>query len=160
MNRAGDFKVHFLEFDSVPVIEVSNLEGTWMVRVPVGFQMYGMLNRLMKESEDDDNRVRENAQEWLKMFFMNWQNVTGIPSGHYHQAIMMLTGAYVRPELLKSSYFGVGKKFYADVKKLRLAFLKWARGRDLLNKESDAIVDMERDAVADEAKEIIHGEEK
>lgn len=158
--RVGNFKVLLHRVGGVPVAEVSNLEETWMVRIPSHFQMYGILNRLLLETDDDDADMRANAEEWLKMFFMNWQNVTGIPNGHYHQAIVMLTGAYANPDLLKSSFFGIGKKFFADVKKLRLAFLKWAKERSVLNKESDAVVDMKQEIVADEVKEIIHGDEK
>ena len=153
--RVGNSKVAFDKIDSVPVIEVSNLKGTWMVRVPVNFQMYGMLNRLLLEFDDEDSVVRERAGEWLKMFFMNWQNVTGIPSGHYHQAIVMLTGAYAQPDLLKSSFFGKGKKFYADVKKLRLAFLEWSKEREKVTANADDVIDMGKETIADEAKEIL-----
>lgn len=152
--RVGNFKVLFTDVDGVPVIEVSNLEGTWLVRVPSHFQMYGMLNRLLLEVEDDDATIRSNAEEWLKMFFMNWQNATGIPSGHYHQAIVMLTGAYANPDLLKSSFFGIGKKFYADVKKLRMAFLKWAKEREKVLHAEEEAYDENKEAVADEAKDI------
>lgn len=155
--RVGNYKVLLYSLDDVPVIDVMNLEGTWMVRIPVHFQMYGMLNRLLLELEDDDARIRSNAEEWLKMFFMNWQNVTGIPNGHYHQGVMMLTACYADPSLLKSSFWGKGKDFHKSVKNLRLSFLEWAKERERLNAEAEKSVDIEKEALADQSKQILDG---
>ncbi len=153
--RVGNYKVLLHAIDEVPVIEVMNLEGTWMVRVPVHFQMYGMLNRLLLEFEDDDANVRARAEEWLGMFFMNWQNVTGIPNGHYHQGIVMLTACYANPSLLKSSFWGNGKDFHKSVKNLRLSFLEWAKQRESLERQAEQSVDTDKDVLADQSKRIL-----
>lgn len=153
--RVDNFKVVFTETDSVPVIEVSNLECTWMVRIPAHFEMYGMLNRLLQDKDDSKKSVSENAKEWLKMFFMNFQNATSIPNGYFQQALVMLTGVYIRPEMLKSSFFGVGRKFYSDVKRLRLAFLKWADESKKKEQADDSQIDMEKEALADDSKHVL-----
>lgn len=159
--RVGNFKVVMQSVDGVDVIEVSNLASTWLVRIPSDFQMYGMLNRLLGEYAED-KPSRRNAEEWLRTFFLNFQNVTGIPSGHYHQGIMLLSGAYARPELLKSSFSGVGKKFYAEVKSLRLSFLRWAKEREDVMSRAEDSFDAESESLADEAKQLLedgHGKE-
>ena len=120
-----------------------------------------MLNRLLGEYAEDKSS-RGNAEEWLRTFFLNFQNVTGIPSGHYHQGIMLLSGAYARPELLKSSFSGVGKKFYAEVKSLRLSFLRWAKEREDVMSRAEDSFDAEKESLADEAKQLLedgHGKE-
>lgn len=153
--RVGNFLVTLYSLEDVPVIEVSNMESTWLVRIPADFQMYGILNRLLLDMDDDDMKVRDNACEWLRMFFLNWQNVTGIPSGHYHQGILMLTCAYNRPELLKSSFFGAGRDFMSDVKKLRKSFLKWADARDAVMMKEESSFDSDGSEIADVASEIL-----
>lgn len=158
--RVGNFKVKAYLLNEVNVIEVMNLEGTWMVRVPEDFQMYGILNRMLLQTDDDDTKERARANEWLHMFFMNWQNTTGIPSGHYHQAIMMLTACYAQPELLKSSFWGKGKDFHKSVKKLRQDFIKWANEREKLNSSANEAIDMSREALADQSRQILNGQEE
>lgn len=155
--NVGNYKVSLYELQDVPVIDVSNIEGTWMVRIPVHFQMYGVLNRLLLESQDEDSAVRERANDWLGMFFLNWQNVTGIPNGYYHQALVLLSGAYADPSLLKSSFFGRGKAFYSDVKKLRQSFIKWHNESEKLLREAEKGYDVSKDIAADTAKEISEG---
>lgn len=155
--RVGNYTASLYELGGVPVIEVSNLGGTWMVRIPVDFQMYGIVNRLLLEVEDEDYAVSSNAKDWLSLFFMNWQNATGIPNGYYHQAITMLTMAYADPSLLKKSFFGRGGKFYSDVERLRKQFLKWSKSSDRITEENEKGYDVQRDISAEIAKEVSDG---
>lgn len=154
----GNYIISMYEKDEVPVIEVSNSQGTWLVRVPVDFQMYGIVNRLLGDFQSDNEGLRGNARSVLEMYFMNWQNVTGIPNGHYHQAIVMLTACYADPSLLKTSLIGRGNNFYKDVKTLKRAFLKWAVQREKLVKKSEKELDYNREAIADDAKQEINKE--
>lgn len=156
--RVGNFKVSAYEHKGVPVFEVANLEDTWMVRVPVDFQMYGILNQLFADLRSKDEVLKKNAGEVLSLYFMNWQNVTGIPSGHYHQGLVLLTAAYMQPDLLKSSFWGKGKRFYKDVKTLRLSFLEWYKGVERMEKETDAEVDPDKDYYAEQSVDILKSE--
>lgn len=155
--RLGNYRVCFVKRSGVPVVEVSNLEKTWMVRIPADYQMYGMLNRLMLDAEDDDNAVSERASDWLYMYFVNWQNATGIPCGHFQKAIVMLSAAYADPSLLKTSIFG-SNKFLREADALRKEFLDWAKDRDGLLKRFEK--ETENDGLADEVRGIVESEEE
>lgn len=157
--RVGNYKVAAYEHLGVPVFEVANLEDTWMVRIPVDFQMYGILNQLFGDFTGNDEAVKSAADEVLGMFFMNWQNVTGIPNGYYHQGLVLLTAAYAQPELLKASFWGKGKQFHRDVKSLRNSFLEWHKAAERLEQEAEKSVDLEKEAYADQSKEILKASE-
>ena len=121
--RHGNYKIRRYTHDDVPVMEISNLEGTWMLRIPYNFDSYNMLNLLF--GADKDN-------EFIDLFFTNMMVASGIPNGYYHQAIMLVTACYMQPELLSQGMFPdkQQRQFRKDVKLLRKMFLDWASERD------------------------------
>lgn len=158
----GNYMVSNYAVGDMKVYEVSNLAKTWLVRLPADFQMYGILERLMKEYQSKNKERKEKAQEVLDMFFMNWQNVTGVPNGYYHQAIVLLTAAYMKPELLGGGLFDNKEQrgFKRDITNLRKTFLQWHKELKAHEDAADRSINMKQEALADDAKQRLLKEEE
>lgn len=150
--RVGNFVFTHSSVDDVSVIEVSNLDKSWVVRIPSYFSSYAIVNRLMKEKSDGV----ENADRNLSMFATNYMQVSMIPNGYFHQGIVLLCAAYYHPDLLKVRVLNPSKEskaFKRDAKRLVDAFIAWRKEYDALVESGDD--DTRYDEVADSAKQII-----
>jgi hypothetical protein len=113
-----NYKIKRYDHNDIPVIEISDLESAWMVRIPFDCETYQIANMLIDAKEDN---------ELIDVFITNLRTVSGIPNGYYHQAILMLTMCYVNPSLLSGGMFlnKEQRQFRKDVKSLRKMFLGW-----------------------------------
>ena len=136
------------EIGTVETLEVSSLDRSWMVRLQPGSQM-AMLVQAQLENMD-----KEQSAEWLSVVTTNIYHVSVIPNGYFHQAMVLLLGAYYNPSLLKGGILDrEARKWRRDVRSVRDAFLKWYS-------ESSAFMDSRDDddgheQTARRAKEIL-----
>lgn len=140
------------EIGTVETLEVSSLDRSWMVRLQPGSQM-AMLVQAHLENID-----KGQPSDWLSVVTTNIYHVSVIPNGYFHQALVLLLGAYYDPSLLKGGIFNrKAKGWRHDVKVVREAFLQWYE-------ESKSLVegrgtDDKREEMAIQAEEIL-GEDK
>lgn len=117
-------KVRKGEIGTVPAIELSNLDGSWCVRLAPGTQMESLVSSMLGEEEFIDN-------DWLGLVLTNLLDASSIPNGYYHQALMLVTAAYINPSLISGGKFSRSRRaFNSDVKRLREAFLSWRKEYD------------------------------
>ena len=116
--RYKNYKIRRYDCNDIPVIEISDLEGAWMIRIPFDSDTYQVANMLIDTKEDN---------ELIDVFLTNLRTVSGVPNGFYQQGIMLLTMCYVNPTLLYGGLFlsKEQKQFRKDVKMLRGKFLDW-----------------------------------
>ena len=128
--RYKNYKVRRYDLNDVPVLEVSNLEGTWMVRIPYDSETYQMACMLIDAKEDN---------ELIDVYLTNLQTVSGIPNGYYQQGVLLLTMCYMNPGLLSRSVFPgrEQRQFRKDVRMLRKMFLEWAEESRRLRESRD-----------------------
>lgn len=79
---------------SIECVHVSNVDGSWMVRIPSTSQMY---STIMNGYATVEETLREN---FLGMLFTNMYNVCAIPSEALHDAFYFLTEMMTFPYLL------------------------------------------------------------
>ncbi len=156
--RFGNYKIVEKEVKGVPVIEVGNIEQTWQVRIPVHYEMYGMLKYMLEELEGGNG---DSFKEAINLFLVNFQAVTSIPNGYFHQAVMLLNCVYVTPEILSSSRWNKRRReFMRDVDKLKSNFLNWVKSRDALRAKEEFNHDDHEAETVDEARQILKEEEQ
>lgn len=152
--RVSNFVFTHTSVDGVSVIEVSNLDKSWSVRIPSYFSSYAIVNRLMKEKDDGV----ESAETNLSMFATNYMQVSMIPNGYFHQGIILLCAAYYNPSLLESGIFTSSKDakaFKRDAGELVKRFLEWRKEYDAAVEANGDDDDTRIDEVADAAKEVL-----
>lgn len=107
------------EIGTVETLEVSSLDGAWAVRLLPGSQSESIIRSILEDGGAGDS-------EFLEMFLTNLLNVSSIPNGFLHQAIVLILGAYYDPSLVKGGIMSAkGRQFRRDVRRVRTAFLKW-----------------------------------
>lgn len=128
--RYHNYRIRRYDYNDIPVIEISDLEGAWMCRIPYDSETYQIANMLIDAKEDN---------ELIDVFLTNLRTVSGIPNGYYHQAILMLTTCYINPSLLSGGMFPSKeqRQFRKDVKSLRRMFLDWDEERKRLDERRD-----------------------
>ena len=98
--RVGNFKVWRGNYaaaggkDGIECVHVSNLDGSWMVRIPSTSTMYGFI---CSQYATVDENIRENI---LGMVFTNMANVCSMSSPALHDGFMLLTEMMTFPYLL------------------------------------------------------------
>ena len=80
--------------DGIDCVNISNLDGSWMVRIPSSSAMYGTI--CQGYATTDDN-IRN---DFLGMLFTNMQNVCLVNSEALHDAFMFLMEMMSYPYLL------------------------------------------------------------
>ena len=184
--RVGNFKVWRSKYvvasgkekTSVDCLHVSNLDGSWMTRIPSTSGMYGFV--LAQYATFDDN-LRDNI---LGMVFTNFLNICLTPSPALHDALFFLTEMMTFPynllpekEMVKRmkenmKSLGVEKKvadehigkmveyrkqLYELIERKKVAYIeeyerqqaeRWA-------KEEEAEKQLEQDEIAEQAMEVL-----
>lgn len=121
--KAGKLKFKRKRME-VEAINISDLEGQWMVRIPQTLAMYATLTELYATSQtSEDKDQKAIATGALRTMIANMYYVSCVNNGYYHQGVDLVTAAYANPDVLKGGKDG--KEFRKDVDALIKAFLDW-----------------------------------
>lgn len=143
---------------NIDCINVSNLDGTWHVRIPQTFEMFGMLTVAYQWSKSEDAEERSRGEDFIRTVLSNMTYVSCICNGFYHHAIEMVTSAYATPSLLQDTEEGKG--FMLDVKGTMERFLAWRKEYEkYVSANQPTEQDLRQEDIAEEAMEILSGNE-
>jgi len=128
--RVGNFKLwrSKLSFGKgkekvdIEQINISNLDGTWQVRIPATFEMFSMIKYLFAERTDDT--IADKSMSTLHTFFSNMLYASVIDNGFFQQAINLCAMVYANPSLLKEDDKN-HEGLMNEVKSLVSQFLAW-----------------------------------
>lgn len=144
---------------TIDCINVSILDGSWMVRIPETFEQFAMLSLAYAWSLSEDKDKQVKGTDYLRTAISNMYYVSCVCNGFYHHAVEMVTSAYVDPELLKENERGVA--FLKDAKLTIERFLEWRKGYDEMvaaGEPSDR--ELHQDEIAEQAMEILSDGDK
>ena len=143
----------------VECINVSNLDGTWLIRIPQNFEMFGMLTIAYQWSKSEDAEERRRGEGFIRTAFSNMAYVSMICNGFFHHGVEMVTAAYANPSLLQDT--DDGKKFLLDVKDTVERFLVWRNEYNKHVAENEPTEqDLHLEEIAEEAMKILSDENK
>ena len=135
-------------------INVSILDGSWMVRIPQTFEQFAMLNLAYTWSLSEDKDERTKGTDYLRTAISNMYYVSCICNGFFHHGVEMVTSAYADPELLRENERN--EAFLKDAKLTIERFLEWRKGYDEMvaaGEPSDR--ELHQDEIAKQAMEIL-----
>lgn len=144
---------------TIDCINVSVLDGSWMVRIPQTFEQFAMLSLAYSWSLSEDKDEQVKGTDYLRTAISNMYYVSCICNGFYHHGVEMVTSAYADPDLLKENERSVA--FLKDAKLTVERFLEWRMGYDELvaaGEPSDR--ELHQDEIAEQAIELLANEEK
>ena len=128
-------------------INVSTLDGTWQVKIPATWDMFGMIRDLFADGE----------YARLTTILSNMMYSSVIANGYFHEALRMIVVCYVSPSMLEEGSDGF-ESLKEDARELIKAFLEWRRMYDEKMKELEPTEeDMKHDDIADHAMDILSG---
>ena len=129
-------------------INVSSLDGTWQVKIPVTFDMFGMVRDLFAGGEYGR----------LATIFANMMYSSVIANGYFHEALRRIVVCYANPSVLEEGSDDF-KSLKEDARNLIKDFLEWRRMYDRKMKELEPTEeDMTHDDIAGQAAEILNGQ--
>lgn len=144
---------------NIDCINVSILDGSWMVRIPQTFEQFAMLSLAYTWSQSEDKDEQVKGLDYLRTAISNMYYVSCICNGFYHHGVEMVTSAYADPELLKEN--DRHETFLKDAKQTIERFLKWRKGYDEMvaaGEPSDR--ELHQDEIAEQAMDILANEDK
>lgn len=157
--RVGNFKLwkSRVRERKTDVLHISDMDGTWAVKIPQTYLAFPMIEEAYKEGND----------EYLHTVISNMNFVCAIANGFYQRGVAMVGHAYLKPELLQEGYHPEEGPGYADMmdeaKKICDGFLKWYGEVQQMQKEqadrNSAEIDA-ADEAADAAAKILDDAEK
>ena len=106
--------------DFIDQINISNLDGTWQVKIPATMEMYAILAELYAD---------EGKQENLAEYANNMAFVTITGNGYFQRAVELVAIAYANPSLLTKKD-KQHKAFVKNAEALIKAFLEWRKVYD------------------------------
>lgn len=139
---------------TIDCINVSILDGSWMVRIPQTFEQFAMLSLAYSWSLSEDKDEQVKGLDYLRTAISNMYYVSCICNGFFHHGVEMVTSAYADPDLLKENERGVA--FLKDAKQTIERFMEWRKGYDKLveaGEPSDR--ELHQDEIAEQAMEIL-----
>lgn len=139
---------------TIDCINVSILDGSWMVRIPQTFEQFAMLSLAYSWSLSEDKDEQVKGTDYLRTAISNMYYVSCICNGFYHHGVEMVTSAYADPDLLKENERGVA--FLKDAKQTIERFLEWRKGYDeqvAAGEPSDR--ELHQDELAEQAMDIL-----
>ena len=113
---------------SIECINISNLDGSWMTRIPQTWEMYGMLTLAWQWYNGDNEDEKKRGKDYFTTVLSNMAFCGSISNEYYHQALMMIATAYAYPVLLsdKKKF----KDFSKEAENLIKDFLSWRKDFD------------------------------
>lgn len=142
---------------NVECINVSDLDGTWLVRIPQTYEMFGMLTVAYQWSQSEDMEERRRGNGFIRTAISNMFYVSSVCNGFFHHGIEMVAAAYANPTLLQDTK--EGQSFMADAKDSIERFLVWRKEYEKHVKENEPTEqDLHQEDIAEEAMEILNGD--
>lgn len=142
---------------NVECINVSDLDGTWLVRIPQTYEMFGMLTVAYQWSQSEDMEERRRGNGFIRTAISNMFYVSSVCNGFFHHGIEMVAAAYANPILLQDTK--EGQSFMADAKDSIERFLVWRKEYEKHVKENEPTEqDLHQEDIAEEAMEILNGD--
>lgn len=143
---------------TIDCINVSILDGSWMVRIPQTFEQFAMLSLAYSWSLSEDKDEQVKGRDYLRTAISNMYYVSCICNGFFHHGVEMVTSAYADPDLLKENERGVA--FLKDAKLTIERFLEWRKGYDeLVEAGEPSDRELHQEEIAEKAMEILDGKE-
>ena len=142
----------------IECINVSNLDGTWLVRIPQTFEMFGMLTIAYQWANSENTEERRRGDGFIRTALSNMAYVSMVCNGFFHHGVEMIAAAYANPSLLQDTE--EGKNFIEDAKGTVERFLAWREEYDKHvtdNEPTDQ--DIRQEEFAEEAMDILDGKE-
>ena len=142
----------------IECINVSNLDGTWLVRIPQTFEMFGMLTIAYQWANSENAEERRRGDGFIRTALSNMAYVSMVCNGFFHHGVEMIAAAYANPSLLQDTE--EGKNFIEDAKGTVERFLAWREEYDKHvtdNEPTDQ--DIRQEEFAEEAMDILDGKE-
>lgn len=137
-------------------INVSNADGSWFVRIPATFEMFGMITVAFQWYNGENQDEKKRGEDFLSSALSNMLYVSCICNGFYHHGVQMVTTAYANPDLLKDKK--KSKAFKKETEKLIERFLFWREEYDKQMKREPTEKEMKQEEFAEEAAEILSNE--
>lgn len=155
----GKYKVKTADGSTeIDCVHVSDLAGSWAVRIPATYEMYGIITSTFSDYKSDDADLKRRAQGILLTVFGNMMFASVVGNGYFQRGIEMLAMIYANPSVL-SKKDDVHKDFMKDVENTVKDFLEWREDYDRKVSENEpSEEDMHRDDLADQAADIISKE--
>lgn len=144
--------------NGIECINVSNLDGTWLVRIPQTFEMFGMLTVAYQWANSENTEERRRGDGFIRTALSNMAYVSMVCNGFFHHGVEMIAAAYANPSLLQD--IEEGKNFIEDAKGTVERFLAWREEYDKHvadNEPTDK--DIRQEDFAEEAMDILDGKE-
>ena len=142
---------------NVECINVSDLDGTWLVRIPQTYEMFGMLTVAYQWSQSEDMEERRRGEGFIRTAISNMFYVSSVCNGFFHHGVEMVASAYANPTLLQDTR--EGKSFVEDAKDTIERFLLWRKEYEKHVKENEPTEqDLHQEEIAEEAMEILNGD--
>ena len=134
--------------EDIECINVSNLDGSWMTRIPQTYEMYGMITLAWQWYNSEKEELKKRGEDYLTTVFSNFLWCGSISNGYYHQALAMIATAYAHPELLsdKKKF----KEFSKEAKQVIEEFLVWRKEFDKHRNRKLSKEEMRQDETAQE----------
>lgn len=143
----------------IECINVSDLEKTWLVRIPQTKEMFSMLTIAFQWSKSENAEERNQGVGFIRAALSNMFYVSSICNGFFHHWIEMIAAAYANPTLLQDTK--EGKSFMEDAKDSVARFLQWREEYEKHVKENEpSEQDLYQEEIAEEAMEILNGDEE
>ena len=165
--RVGNFKIWRSKFvicsgrdkSEIETVNVSTIDGTWYVRIPSTYEMFGMVVTAYQWYNSDDSNEKERGKDYLFTVFTNMMFVSSVCNGFYHHGVQMVNSIYSFPDVLRD------KKKFNSLKKeaegVIMRFLDWRKDYEkFLNTIDDQEKLLRQDDVADNAMEILNIDEE
>lgn len=144
--------------NGIECINVSNLDGTWLVRIPQTFEMFGMLTVAYQWANSENTEERRRGDAFIRTALSNMAYVSMVCNGFFHHGVEMIAAAYANPSLLQDTE--EGKNFIGDARGTVERFLAWREEYDKHvadNEPTDK--DIRQEEFAEEAMDILDGKE-
>ena len=152
-NGRKRLKVKVVEIEC---INISILDGSFSVRIPQTFEMFGMLTVAYQWYRSDNPDERKRGEDFIIAATNNMFYVSSICNGFYHHGVNRLTAAYADPSLLRDTEDG--KKFMEDLKVTVERFLAWREEYEKHVKENESTEqDLHQEDLAEQAMDIVNG---
>lgn len=132
----------------IECINISNADGSFSIRIPQTFEMFGMLTVAYQWYKSDDASKKARGQEYLSTVMSNMLYVSCVSNGYYHTGLQAVTQVYVNPDVLSNEDFRV--KVTDTIEKFKEWYKDYATSRAEPSAE-----DERKDEIAEQAMDIL-----
>lgn len=139
--------------EDIEAINISNLDGTWMTRIPETFEMFIMISDAYGWYMSEEEGPKKRGEDYLSTILSNMLWVSNITNGYYHEGVFLVGAAYANPELLTD------KKKFKDFKKEAEGvvdrYIKWRKEFDKFTNQELSKEEMKTDEQVQEIMDTL-----